>query len=196
MSDEERKKWNARYDSPRRVMGESENPLAAEVEAYLPASGRGLEIACGEGQLSIWLARRGLRVDAIDISSVGLATLQRHAAREGVTGRIRAIEHDLDRGLPDGLAPAYDLVTCFHFSLLAHMPALQDLLAPGGMILVEHLTSAAPSGRVPLRYLAAPGALRASVSGLEVLLYREGIIRGRSQAQLLAVRPTSSAQPP
>ncbi len=195
MADEERNKWNIRYDSPHRVMGDAPNELALEVEPELPTSGRALEIACGEGQLAIWLAQRGLHVDALDISSVGLATLERHATCEGLADRIRTIEHDLDEGMPACLASVYNLVTCFHYSLLDHLPSVLPLLAPGGMLLVELLTSAAPSGRVSHRYLAPPGELLKRVTDLTVLFYREGIIRGKSQAQLLAARPPARRPP-
>jgi len=171
-------------------MGEGPNDLAAALAGALPSSGRALEIACGEGQLAIWLAGRGMRVDAVDISAAGLAKLTRHAAGGGVADRVRPIEHDLDRGLPV-LGGDYQLIACFHFPVLDLLPALKAALAPGGMLLLEVLTRAnlARSSRLPERSLAPRGALLDSARDLSVLFYREGIIRGKGQAQLLAARP-------
>src|SRR6185295_9547400 len=77
-----------------------------------PVSGRALDVACGRGGVAVWLARRGLAVDAVDVSPVGLAAGARLAAAAGVTGRIRWIADDLDTGLPPGCRGSYDVVVC------------------------------------------------------------------------------------
>ncbi len=198
MSREDRDRWNARFAGEAPVMGEGPNALAAELAQALPTEGRALEIACGEGQLAVWLATRGLRVDAVDIASAGLAKVRRHAAAAGVSGAVRTFEHDLDLGLP-AVEPGYALITCFHFHAPRLFPAMRALLAPGGMLLVEVLTRAraattAEPAAPPVSeaFLAPRGSLLEHAGDLVVHLYREGILRGRGQAQLLAQRPPAS----
>jgi transketolase N-terminal domain/subunit len=61
-------------------------PLPPEVlrgrEELVPTAGRALDVACGRGAVALWLARRGLAVDAVDAARsghpgapLGLATL-------------------------------------------------------------------------------------------------------------------------
>jgi SAM-dependent methyltransferase len=190
MSEADRERWNDRYSGDDLVMGEGPNALAAAFANALPREGRALEIACGEGGLAVWLAKRGLFVDAIDIAANGLAKLRREALAAGVGDRVRGIEHDLDHGLPP-LPGGYVLATCFHFYAPSLFPAIRERLAPGGMLLVEVRSRAgAAPGEAPVdRYRAAPGEVLGWAGDLAVHFFREGRIRGKGQAQLLAQRP-------
>ena len=70
MSTEDRDKWNQRYaeDSYRKS-----NPVSL-LSNWLPEIpvGRALDVACGAGRNSIFMAEAGFQVDAIDISREGL----------------------------------------------------------------------------------------------------------------------------
>jgi SAM-dependent methyltransferase len=136
----------------------------------------------------VWLAQRGLTVDAVDVSPVGLATGARLAAAAGVAGRIRWIVHDLDAGLPaDGRGP-YDVVVCQLFRDPDRYAELAAALAPEGLLAITVLSEvdAAPG---PFR--AAQGELRRAFSGFETLLDRER----DGEATLLARRQASPAAP-
>jgi methylase of polypeptide subunit release factors len=76
------------------------SPSCWSWRTVLPRTGRALEIACGEGQLAAWLAHRGLEVTAVDISPVALGKLRALAVAEGLADRVRAVQADLDEGLP------------------------------------------------------------------------------------------------
>jgi SAM-dependent methyltransferase len=184
MSEADRERWDTRYAREPLVMGPAPKPLVLELERVLPRQGRALEIACGEGQLAVWLARRGLSVTALDISAVALDKLRAQAVAGGVAGRIEAVEADLDDGLPP-LAPGLALVTCVDFYAPAIMTQARELLAPGGMLLVEVVLQP-PGGDSPHR--AGPGEALGFAAGLRVQFYREGVIGGRALAQLLAQR--------
>jgi SAM-dependent methyltransferase len=184
MSEADRERWDARYARDALVMGPAPKPLVLELAAVLPRAGRALEIACGEGQLAVWLARRGLAVTALDISPVALDKLRAQADAEGFAARLSAVEADLDDGLPP-LAPGLALVTCIDFYAPAVMAQARELLAPGGMLLLQVLLQP-PGGDSPHR--AARGAALELAAGLRLLFYREGVIGGRALAQLLAQR--------
>jgi SAM-dependent methyltransferase len=205
MSDGDRERWEARYGREGLVMGERVKPLVRELEPVLPREGRALDIACGEGQLAVWLAQRGLEVTAVDISPSGLGKLRAQAEAAGVGARVRGIEADLDQGLP-ALEPGFDLVTCIDFYSPAVMAEARELLAPGGMLLVqvvlEHTEAEArcktqrfgaagahgdsPRGDSPHR--AGSNEALGFAQGMRLHFWREGVIHGRALAQLLAQR--------
>lgn len=185
MSESDRRRWDERYAGEADRMDEAPKPFVLEVADRLPASGRALDIACGEGQLAVWLAERGLEVTAVDVSARGLEKLARRARAQGVAARVRAIRHDLDHGLPP-LDGQFDLITCVDFHAPALMPAARALLAPGGVLLVQVLLAA--EGRTGA-FRARPGAVLAFAGGLEVLVHREAPDAERPVAQLLARRP-------
>jgi SAM-dependent methyltransferase len=154
-----------------------------------PAAGRALDVACGRGGVAVWLAGRGLSVDAVDVSPVGLAAGARLAAAHGVGDRIRWIEHDLDLGLPSGCSGPYDVVVCQLFRDPARYGDLAAALARGGLLVVSVLSEV---GAGPGPFRAPPGELRAAFSGLEILLDRES----DGEASLLARSHGSRPAPP
>lgn len=184
VSESDRRRWDARYAADDPVTGPVPKPLVLELEPLLPRQGRALDIACGEGQLALWLARRGLDVTAVDISPVALDRLRALAATEGLVDRIDALEVDLDHGLPP-LAPGLALVTCIDFHAPGVIAQASDLLAPGGMLLVQVLLQSG-GGDSPFR--AAPGEALRFARNLRLRFYREGVTNGRALAQLLAQR--------
>ena len=171
MSEEDRSKWNQRYreDSYRKT-----NPVDL-LTRWLPQipPGRALDVACGAGRNSLFLAEAGFEVDAIDISAVGLQRVAQQADERGLA--IRLIEHDLD--LPFEFECDYDLILVLWFVDLDLVTRLCDCLAPGGyLISEEHLqTDAQVIGPSSAEFRVASGALRAAVAGLDILLYEESI---------------------
>jgi hypothetical protein len=113
-----------------------------------------------------------------------LDKLRAQADAEGFAARLSAVEADLDDGLPP-LAPGLALVTCIDFYAPAVMAQARELLAPGGMLLLQVLLQP-PGGDSPHR--SARGAALELAAGLRLLFYREGVIGGRALAQLLAQR--------
>ena len=68
---EEYKRWEGRYSVADYIFGKEPNYFLAKCRALLPASGRALAIADGEGRNGVWLAAQGLDVHAIDFSPTG-----------------------------------------------------------------------------------------------------------------------------
>lgn len=182
MSDADRERWNARHAAagPARPAPPGALAGAAHLTTALPTTGRALDVACGRGQVAVWLALRGLAVDAVDLAPAGLAAGAALADRCGVGGRVRWIAHDLDDGLPVG--PAYDVVVCQLFRDPDHYQALAAALAPGGLLAVTVLSEV---GAAPGPFRARPGELHAAFGGLDVLLDHEG----DGEATLLARAP-------
>ena len=99
--------WDHRYGGPDRAWsGNANGTLVHEVSALAP--GRALDVGTGEGADALWLAERGWRVTATDISGNALARVRSEAERRGVAV-------DLLRGDANGPAPfgteTFDLVS-------------------------------------------------------------------------------------
>lgn len=63
--------WNERYAGSEPVWSLTPN-LFVEDELFLVSPGTAVDLGAGEGRNSIWLAKKGWRVTAVDFSQVGL----------------------------------------------------------------------------------------------------------------------------
>ena len=79
-----RQTWDARFSTDDYIFGTGPNAWLERQASLLQPGMRVLAVADGEGRNSVWMARRGLQVDAFDISPVGVAKAQRLAAQAGV----------------------------------------------------------------------------------------------------------------
>ncbi len=154
MSADDRQRWNERY----RDAGTLPTPAApagvADVIPLLPMKGRALDVACGAGAGSVWLAMQGLAVVGIDGSDVAIDHATRLAAAHDVEDRCRFEVSDLDAGLPPG--PKVGLVMCHLFSARALDEAMVSRLDPNGVLAITVLSEVG-SGPGPFR--ARPGEL-------------------------------------
>lgn len=126
--------------------GNKVNPLLEEVVAEL-TPGDALDLGCGTGGDTLWLARRGWRVTAVDISPTSVERVATLAHAERLDERITAERHDLARTFPAG---DYDLVSAQYFHTPYDLPRSSILhtaaraLRPGGRLLVVDHGSIAP----------------------------------------------------
>lgn len=130
--------WDARYAESDRIWSGRPNLRLVEEAGDLPP-GRALDIGCGEGADAVWLAGRGWRVTALDVSEVALTRVREHADAAGVADRVETLHHDL---LAGGPAPGrYDLVSVFFFQVPPSVfdglyRGLAGLVDTGGSLLV------------------------------------------------------------
>jgi SAM-dependent methyltransferase len=131
--------WDVRYASRERIWsGEPNRQLVAEAASLPP--GRALDVGSGEGADALWLADRGWRVTAVDVSPVALARAAARAAEHGdaVAGRVDWEHADVRMWSPQ--LAAYDLVSA-HFLHPAPdvrpqlVRRLAAAVAPGGVLL-------------------------------------------------------------
>lgn len=134
--------WDARYAARDLPWGAPPNPYVVEHATALPR-GRALDLACGYGRNTLWLATRGWEVTALDYSGVAVARGEEIAAAAPAAVRRRITWAVADVTTAD-LGEGHDLVL---WSFL-HLPAAQRdpllrraaaALAPGGrLLLVAH----------------------------------------------------------
>lgn len=185
-ADDERRRWDERYSLPGYAFGEEPCQFLVDQRELLPAGGRALDIAAGEGRDAVYLARLGFEVEAIDISAVGLRKAQQLAEKHAVSSRLKPRLWDLKRSfLPPG---PFQLITWMHYMQRDLAPEIPAHLAPGGVLLIELATiHNLKLHRRPTReHLLQPNELIAWFPELSLLFYREGIFDGHAVAQLAA----------
>jgi SAM-dependent methyltransferase len=122
------------------------------------------DFGCGDGTLSVVMARLGGRVTAVDISPELLEVARQRAAVDGVAERIDFLERDLvESPLPPN---TFDVAVCnlvlHHVDLRAVVPLIVASLRPGGTaIFAEPIAFSRRLQRVrdlvPIDKRASPG---------------------------------------
>jgi SAM-dependent methyltransferase len=123
----------------------------------LPRSGRALDVACGAGAQTLWLAHRGLTVVALDVSPVAIGLTEAAAIAAGLGEVIDARVCDLDCGLPADLGH-FDVVVCQRFRGRSLYEQIFAALTPGGIAIVTVLSSVGVAGE-PGEFHAPGGEL-------------------------------------
>lgn len=135
------------------------------------APGRALDIASGQGRNAIWLATRGWRVKAIDVSGEGLRLTREAAAPAKLpveTVQDDIFTHDYGRG-------DYDLIAFIYAPTRGLERKALDALKPGGLVVVEAFGNAADVKRAGQGVFWAPGELKELFgrAGFEIVRYEE-----------------------
>jgi ubiquinone/menaquinone biosynthesis C-methylase UbiE len=134
--------------------------LAARVAAVVPSGGSVLEVAPGPGFLSIELAKRGLRVRAVDISATFVEIARRNAAAERAEAQFE-VGNAAALSVESG---SIDVVVCRaafkNFSEpVKALSEMRRVLRPGGTALL-----------IDMRRDASLAEIRGYVNGLGVNL--------------------------
>jgi 2-polyprenyl-3-methyl-5-hydroxy-6-metoxy-1,4-benzoquinol methylase len=147
--------WESRYAERHRIWSGEPNAALADVASAI-RPGRALDLGCGEGGDTVWLAEQGWQVTGVDISATAVARGRALATARGVAeDRITWIVEDLAAWEP---ADRYDLVTsCFlhspvDFPRAAVLRQAAAAVAPGGhLLVVAHAGTAAVVAEAPRR---------------------------------------------
>ena len=178
--DEDRKRWEDRYAAAGTRSDGPSDFLAAHAALL---HGRVLDVAAGAGRNALFLARRGLRVDAFDIALAGLRIAQTAARADGLD--VRLVQADLESlPLPRG---CYDAAINIRYLQRSLFEPLQEAVKVGGIILFEtFLIDQRTLGHCHNpAFLLQRGELRAAFSGCEILIYEEGLFRDTASRPLI-----------
>jgi len=133
--------WNERYTAAGELYGLEPNQfVAGELAGLSPR--RVLDLGCGQGRNSVWLAGQGHDVTGLDVSDVGIGQARQLAAQVGVDVDFR-IADVVSEWEPDG---AYDLVLLSYLQLppemrkAVHAKAIASLAPGGEVFLIAHHT--------------------------------------------------------
>ncbi|MGR9108028.1 MAG: class I SAM-dependent methyltransferase [Gammaproteobacteria bacterium] len=128
-----RHKWDGHYQQ----LDPDCRPEAAHVlQAYdylLPSQGMAIDLACGLGGNALFLARKGLKTLAWDLSPVALDRLQQIARKEclDLLCEVRDLEHS---ELPN---QGFDVVVVSRYWDRNLNQRLEDTLRPGGLLYIQ-----------------------------------------------------------
>lgn len=175
MAQEDRDRWDAAH--ARKVPEHAPpSPFVVENAALLPA-GRTLDLACGMGRHSRFLAGLGHQVVAVDISAPALRN-----ADLSVSPNVVPVLMDLD--VAAFRRRSFDAIVNVSFLDRRLFVAIDEWLRPGGILLFEtFLADQAAIGhpRNPVFLLDRNELLERLGRRYRVLRYREGLVVERGQ---------------
>lgn len=164
-----REKWDQRHakappdQTPARVL--------EEYAHFLPGTGQALDLACGHGANALFLARKGLDVQAWDLSATAIAALRQQADRENLV--IETYVRDVCERPPS--PESFDVI-CVSFYLERSITGhIRHALRLGGLLyyqtfIHEQVTDHGPSNPA---YRLGPNELLELFAPLHVLVFRE-----------------------
>jgi predicted O-methyltransferase YrrM len=170
---EDATRWDDRYRSASPPVPLAPDAVGSRPDllGLLPDTGVAIDIACGLGSQSLWLAQHGLNVVALDVSPIAIHTLRTAAHAAGLADRIDARVTDLDVGLPAEPATA-DLVICQRFRQPSIYAQIAERLVVGGIAIVTVLSEVGAVSPGPFH--APPGELANAFDEFDILDAREG----------------------
>ncbi|HWP84420.1 MAG TPA: class I SAM-dependent methyltransferase [Terriglobia bacterium] len=193
MARHDRQQWDERFRAGSHASPEPD-PFLNRLEEYrplLPPGRRALDVACGAGRHAVFLAERGWRVTACDISLEGLLQARALAAGRGV--RVDLVCIDLETlWLPSN---CFDLAVCFFYLQRELFSLLRATLRPAGLLVYKTYTtdqSRFSGGPTHPLHLLQPQELLQAFRDFRVLCYEE-IVQGRGVAQLIAQKPSADS---
>ena len=174
---EDQQRWNIRH---------VEKPMPKDVthtlQKYIKEAtvGKALDIACGTGRNTHYLADLGFVVDAVDLSDYALGCIREDA-------NIIKQESDLD--LYD-IEKKYDLIININYLNRRLMPQIKDALNKGGVVIFETFIVAhdkPENGSMNPEYLLKKNELLDSFIDLDIIYYEEkDIVNMRGEDARLA----------
>ncbi len=150
----------------------SPSPFLERVQGGL-RRGRALDLACGSGRASVFLASAGFEVEGWDIDAGALQRASAFAAREGVAITFREV--DLEAAVPPAHAGDFDLILVIRYLHRELFPWIERSLAPGGALVYETFRQGQERFGHPrrARHLLESGELRRAFPSLVMDLHEE-----------------------
>ena len=187
----EAQRWDERYQRERDFWLERKpRQLLTAYAHLLPAEGLALDAACGVVINAFFLAQRGLRAFALDISEYALRLAKQRASNIGLP--LEAAVIDLSNPwLP---AAHFEVIVNFHFLERGTIPVYRQALKPGGLIFFDTFSKRGEQNDSPVYYLD-PGELIGWFHDFEIIHYTENNLdpsenhSERGLAQLIARKP-------
>ncbi len=155
----DQQKWNSRYKENTGALTPSK--IVKQYYKLLRPSGTALDLACGNGRNSLFLAQKGFEVDAVDISDVAITRLQKKHIPS-----IKASCTDLDTWIiPQN---QYDLILNIRFLDRRLFSQIAAGLKPGGLLVFQSFI-----GKKETRYCLKKNELRHAFLSLDIIFYEE-----------------------
>jgi SAM-dependent methyltransferase len=184
--------WNERYRRGDFASLEINPLLVRAVEGLAPAEA--LDLACGAGRHALYLAARGWRVTAVDLSTVGIELLKSRTAELDLTVNTRIV--DLECAEFKFVPESYELICDFYFLVREMFGGIRRSLKPGGTFVAAIRLADDGSDSSGHAYALGPGQLLEYFADWDIVYYHEtsgvdmdGGQHHRRTAELIVRRP-------
>lgn len=171
--------WDKRYAAGEYIFGTEPNVFLASQGALFRAGMKVLDVACGEGRNSVWLAQRGCEVTGFDISPLALQKARRLAENNSVDIRFEQADIRTWEWVPT----AYDAVVCIFIQFAAPadrarlFEGFRTSLQPGGLVVMQGYTpeqvELGTGGPPDRAHMYTRPMLEAAFAGFDVIHARE-----------------------
>ena len=171
------------------------SPWVRRFLPLIPAGGRVLDLAAGQGRHVRLLRANRYQVVAVDRAAAALrAAFADDAA-------VSIVEADLEDGGAWQLGQGFDGVVVTNYLHRPLLPALEAALAPGGALIYETFMAGNERFGRPANpdFLLAPGELLAAFGRLTVVAFEQGRVTAPRPAviqRIAAVRGEAAPLPP
>ncbi|MBC79449.1 MAG: hypothetical protein CMQ33_01275 [Gammaproteobacteria bacterium] len=187
-------KWDRIYSQKTNALNDPAEVLVENAH-LISANDRALDLACGMGQNSLWLARQGLVVDSWDVSEVALNKL-----RQACTPDLTIHTKQVDITAASLARNTYDLIVVVRYLNRSLSQAIIKALRPDGLIFFQTFTLEKETTGSPSNpdYLLQPNELLSMFAALRVLVFKDEGTRGncsrglRGEAYIVAKKSSGA----
>ncbi|WHY84080.1 methyltransferase domain-containing protein [Neobacillus novalis] len=173
-------KWNNKY---KERINQREEPVPnvrlKNLSSYL-TGGPALDLACGLGGNSLFLARLNFQVQAIDISDVAINYLQELAAKKklAIYAQLSDLTEITSLNLPKN---SFNLVVITNYLDRSLFPLVKSIIKEDGYFFMEtfYMSPKHENQGVSNQYKLQPGELLAEFGDWKILFYEENEQEGR-----------------
>ncbi|MFL2505395.1 MAG: class I SAM-dependent methyltransferase [Candidatus Azotimanducaceae bacterium] len=172
MNERKRREWDNRYK--RQLNTQSVAAVLKENISLLPKDGLALDIACGMGANSFFLASLGMEVKAWDFSEIAINKI-----KGLITNGEKIFAEEIPISSDCFKEHKFDLILSCHYLDRGISKAIYDATVPGGLIIYQTFTSEMrlQTGPSNPEFLLNYRELFFLVGECEVLSYREQLIK-------------------
>ncbi|MFJ7726769.1 class I SAM-dependent methyltransferase [Neobacillus sp. NPDC097160] len=173
-------KWNTKHTERVNDLSESApNPRLKKLNAYLKG-GQALDLACGLGGNSLFLAHMDYKVQAIDISDVAINYLQEQATKNNLNIHPRVCDLTEMNNL-QWQPSSFDLVIITYYLDRTLFPIMKTIINENGYFFMETFSHSPETENqgVSTKYKLQPNELLAEFGNWKVLYFEENEQEGR-----------------
>ena len=140
--DDAREFWDQRFRAPEYIFGTEPNVFLSQQANRFKPGDRVLDVACGEGRNSVWLAGLGCNVTGLDVSPLALDKARRLAQRRSVA--VEYAEADIRDWKWEPMR--FDAVVCIFIQFAEPdqrarlFGGFMTTLKPGGILVLQGYT--------------------------------------------------------
>ncbi|WP_161568369.1 methyltransferase domain-containing protein [Anaerobacillus alkaliphilus] len=172
-------KWDQKYlDRLENLEKPIANTRLKELSPYL-TGGKALDLACGLGANSLFLAENGYEVQAFDISDVAVDYVKKEAEEQGLAVYPRMVDLT-DINSLEILDRMFDLIIITYYLDRAIFPFVKTIVMEKGYFFMETFyKSPSGEGKVSEHFKLHTGELLAEFRDWQILYYEENEHEGR-----------------